>query len=315
MLIKEPGIYEMTAEAYHADPTFTPSLSASIAKVLIEDTPRHAFTKHPRLNPHLERDEAVQFDIGNAAHSLMLGDPKRFAINTQWPTWQSNAAKEFRDQARRDGKIPLHGEQWDRVTRMVKLGRMQLEVHQDSSDAFTKGKPEQTLIWCEGKTWFRIRLDWLFDDRAKPYYDYKSTTCADPAVWRRIAESVGHDVSAAFYRRGIRALGLNKRPQMKFVVQEVDEPHALSVVEFNDEALDLADMKIDRAIARWNWCMEHDNWPAYPAYTTTIGPSPWREQDYLSRLESEAGMARSAGFESRDLLELALKWQAPMEPI
>ena len=44
---------------------------------------RHALARvdeAPRLNPNYESDESSSFDLGSAAHSLMLGDPKQFEI-------------------------------------------------------------------------------------------------------------------------------------------------------------------------------------------------------------------------------------------
>ena len=46
MKIELPGVYDMPAEDYHADPCLEPSLSASIAKTMIFDTPWHVWTKH-----------------------------------------------------------------------------------------------------------------------------------------------------------------------------------------------------------------------------------------------------------------------------
>ena len=53
----KPGIYGMSEDCYHADPADAPSLSASIAKILIAETPLHAWTAHPKLNPNFVREE------------------------------------------------------------------------------------------------------------------------------------------------------------------------------------------------------------------------------------------------------------------
>ena len=99
MRIDKPGIYDISAEEYHNDPCPTPSLSASIVKVVADETPLHAWTLHPKLNPNFERKEEDKFVIGTVAHSLMLRDPKNFAI-LDFDTYQSKAAKEARDAAR-----------------------------------------------------------------------------------------------------------------------------------------------------------------------------------------------------------------------
>ena len=39
----EPGIHNLSAEVYHADPCVKPSLSSSIANVLLQQSPLHAW--------------------------------------------------------------------------------------------------------------------------------------------------------------------------------------------------------------------------------------------------------------------------------
>ena len=46
-MIGKAGIYTLSAEAYHADPCPEPSLSASIANVLLQRSPAHARIQHP----------------------------------------------------------------------------------------------------------------------------------------------------------------------------------------------------------------------------------------------------------------------------
>lgn len=311
-MIDKPGVYTISAEEYHADPCPTPSLSSSVCKILMGETPQHAFTAHPRLNPDFKRNDDDKFDIGNSAHSLMLNDPKAFAI-FGGDSWRGKDAQNFKDGARKAGKIPLIQDQWDRVVEMVERGRLQLLAHKDASNAFRDGKPEQTLIWQEGETWFRVRLDYLHDKDPKYFDDYKSTGSADPDAWGRIAFNIGHDIQAGFYRRGIRALKLCTNPHMRCIVQETTDPFALSAIEFAPEALELADRRIEQAIERWRWCMKRNRWPGYPAKTCVITPPPWHEKQLMEREERDAGIARAAGVTtSTELLAFGLEMQRPI---
>jgi hypothetical protein len=63
----------ISADAYHADPAPAPSLSSSIAKTILHQTPRHAWFEHPRLNPNFEPKDDSKFDLGSVAHELLLG--------------------------------------------------------------------------------------------------------------------------------------------------------------------------------------------------------------------------------------------------
>lgn len=313
-LITKPGIYDISAEDYHADPCSEPSLSASIVKILADETPLHAWTLHPKLNPNFERKEEDKFVIGTVAHSLMLRDPKAFAI-LKYDDYKGGAAKAERDKARAVGVIPILEKHWDRVQLMVKIGREQLAWSSEFAGVFQNGKPEQTLIWQEGEgrdaIWFRSLLDWLPDDRSQPYDDYKTSEVAAPEKWsKNILYSVGHDISAAFYRRGIRALGLNRQPKMRFIVQEPSEPFALSGVEMTSEILELADRRIEAAIRKWRWCRQTDRWPAFPAKFHRPEVPSWMEADRMAREIRIDDMARAAKTDP-DILALSFQRQSP----
>ncbi|HEY1806058.1 MAG TPA: PD-(D/E)XK nuclease-like domain-containing protein [Terracidiphilus sp.] len=306
-----PGIHDLTKDAYFADPTAEPSLSASIIKILITETPIHAWTAHPRLNPNYERTEEDKFDLGNAAHALMLHDPQAFSI-LQFDNWRTKDAQNAKAEARKAGKIPMLADNWQRVCDMVEAGRAQLLQHRDASEAFANGKGEQTIIWQEGATWFRSKLDWM-PDKPTIFYDYKTTGSADPDTWQKIAFQTGADIQAAFYRRGIRALELARNPRMRFVVQETTEPYALSVCEFSPESLELADRRIGHAIKKWEWCMKHHEWPGYPDRTVTLEAPPWHESQLMAREQRDADLAKQLGAKDDiELLAFAMKMQSPI---
>lgn len=292
--IDRPGVYDISAEDYHADPCPQPSLSSSMAKILYQRTARRAQSAHPRLNPAFEPDNADKFDMGKAAHALMLGDPQKFAV-IDATDWRTKDAKAARDAAHASGKIPLLKEQWDRVNAMVAAGRAQLAAHADSADAFSDGKPEQTLIWREDGIWCRARLDWK-PNKGPVFHDYKSTDAsASPDAWHRILFGLGYDMQAAFYRRGIRALGLCDNPEFKFVVQETDDPFDLCVIGLMPGAIDLADKKVDEAMRRWKWCLTNDRWPGYPTRTCYIDAPAWHENEVLAREVRDDDAAKAAG--------------------
>src|SRR5690242_20841585 len=110
------GVHTLPAEQYHADDIADrPSLSASIAHLLVNQTPWHAWAAHPKLNPHYERVERDIFDLGNVAHQLILeGDAERVAV-IDCSDWRTKDAREQRDEARAEGKVPLLRKDWERV--------------------------------------------------------------------------------------------------------------------------------------------------------------------------------------------------------
>ena len=270
----------MTGAEYHADPCPTPSLSASIAHVLLSQSPRHAWTAHPRLNPAYAPEESEAFDLGTAAHAYLLEGETGFVI-VEAPDWRTKLAREARDLARAEGKTPLLAHRWADVQAMATAAREQLGSH-PAPEPLGGGDPEQTLLWHEGDMWCRARLDWLHED-LRTIDDYKTTaTSAHPAVWSRSLFASGYDIQAAMYLRGVKAV-FGATAEFRFVVQETTPPYALSVIGLDPEALALGAAKVGRAIALWRECVTTNTWPAYPTRTCYAEAPPWAAAQWLER--------------------------------
>jgi hypothetical protein len=119
------GIHTMDAAAYHDDPCERPSLSASLCKILISQSPAHAKAAHPRLNPDYKRTDDDKFSVGTCAHSLLLEGEAGVAV-VPYDDWRTNAAKELRDEARQYGRVPLLARDWDQVQAMCAATRVSL---------------------------------------------------------------------------------------------------------------------------------------------------------------------------------------------
>ena len=284
--INEPGVFEIPAAAYHADPCPEPSLSASIAKIICQQTPLHAWFAHPHLNPNFQREEEEKFDLGTAAHALLLeGQAGVDVIDA--PDWRTKAAREARDAARAAGKLPLLAARWTDVQGMVKAAREQLAQHKEAADMFTGGKVEQTLIWqqdCgeEDSIYCRARLDSLREDYLA-IDDYKTTgASANPEAWTRGLFNSGFDIQAAFYLRGVRAI-FGTQATFRFAVQENYPPYALSVISLAPDALVIAEKKVLYAIEQWGKCVHENHWPGYPNRICYAGLPPWEEAAWLEK--------------------------------
>lgn len=313
-LITEPGIVDMPEADYHADPCPAPSLSASIAKIIAPPpvgagSMRHAWQAHPRLNPAFEPENSHAFNIGKAAHALVLGDVRQFVI-IDAESYGKKADQAARDEAYEAGAVPLLVPQWRQVQNIAAAVRAQLDVHDDDSAAFVPGlgKPEQSLFWREGDIWCRARFDWM-PHAGNVFYDFKTTgQSAHPDEWQRQAFKLGYNIQAAFYLRGLKALRGIEGAHFRFVVVEADPPHALSVVEMKPHAMERANMVAEYAIGWWSWCLRHNAWPAYAARTAYIDEpayiaKAWDEHVHLVEATEEAG---------EDLKNLMIEWQAPL---
>jgi hypothetical protein len=276
------GIYSMPADIYHADPCKAPSLSASIATVLCTQSPAHARHAHPRLNPDFKREVEDKFDLGSAAHDVLLEGAENVAV-IDASDFRTKDAKAARDIARAANKIPILKHRWDSVLEMVNAIRSQLMRHQDGRELFSHGAAEQTLVWQEpdyGGIWCRARADYL---RGNQISDLKTTSAsAEPDAWTRTMFGMGSDIQAAFYLRGLKAI-TGHDGAFRFCVVEAYAPYALSVVALDPGALVMAQKKCLYALETWHRCLESNEWPGYPTRTCYAEMPPYLEAAWTAK--------------------------------
>lgn len=280
----EAGIHTIAAAKYHADPAGKPSLTASIADVLVNQTPLHAWNAHPRLNPNFHREEKTAFDLGSIVHALILeGDSSRVEV-IDAADWRKKDAQEQRDSARARGLIPILEKDWERVEEMTAAIRAQLGRRQDEIPLFSDGKPEQTLVWEERGVTCRSRLDWLRDDHLS-IDDLKTTArTANPVDWNQnTLWNIGADIQVAFYLRGLKKVTGIRDAMFRYVIAEASPPYAISVLSPAPSMLELGKAKVERAIDMWRECVAKDEWPGYPDSVYHAEPPPYVEMRWLEK--------------------------------
>lgn len=308
MILKE-GLHADVPEAvYHGDPCEAPSLSASIAKLLVSRSPLHAWTSHPKLNPNWQPGTSTgRQEIGTAAHALILGVGKGMTV-VDAPDWRTKDAREQRDGARALGRVPILKKDAADVTAMVAAARAQLAAH-EVGDVFEDCHAEMTMVWRDGPTWCRGRIDclpinWMNGSRAR-VVDYKTTpSSTEPDAFVRRLYDQSADVQAAFYERGLKALYPDLREvEFLFVAQETDAPYGLSVVSLSNLAIGQAREKVDEAVAVWRACMAAGRWPGYPPRICRVDPPSWVARSHEERKETNTTPSQ--------LLKVAMDWQRP----
>lgn len=289
--IAEPGSYELAAEVYHADPAPVPSLSRSVAKLLLERSPLHAWHAHPRLNPGWEPESKNQTAIGSAAHKILLGAGAEIAVCEE-RDWRKKAAQEFREVHLAEGLIPLTLPQWEKVEEMVEAARTQLGdlIHERAGAEVAWFSEEMPAGDGQPATWLRCMTDWITPD-GLTVYDYKTTaTSAAPgAVWR-LAMNMDWPFQQAFYQRVIFAIKPELRGRLRFLflVQENYPPYAMVPVELTEADLTIARRQVEVAIDKWSACMARGKWPGYGREIVPVVLPEWRVRDWLDReLEDE----------------------------
>lgn len=272
-------VLDVPEYSYHADliDDQRPSLSSSLISVMCEKSAAHARAAHPRLNPDVTVDTKTEFDVGTAAHALLLGGMDAVQV-LEFDDYRTKAAQAARDEARAHGFTPLLEKQWAEVQAMTDAMSVQLDGYDPRP--FTDGKAEQTLVWEEHGVLCRARPDWLREDGDMD--DYKTAASADPAKWSRRMVDHGCHIQEAFYRRGVRAV-LGVDATFRFVVVEKTAPYALSVFQVAPDLRELAERQIDWAIDMWAGCLAADTWPAYSDRVCWVNAEPWHEAQWLNR--------------------------------
>ena len=281
------GIFNISEEAYHADNIGDEiTLSNSIAKILINQSPQHAWYAHSKLNPHYQPYESDRFDLGTACHSLLLEQSDAKIVYIDHDDYRTDAAKETRDMARAKGLTPILRKYEKSMLEMVSKAHEKIK-NSELAGIFQNGKPEQTIVWQDGDAWCRARLDWLRADN-KVILDYKTTDSADPETCIRKIASMGYDMQASFYKRGLVACGGSEDAVFVFLFQEITAPYACCLVGLSEMFIEIANEKVEQAISIWDMCMKTGKWPSYPDQITLAEPPNWQLQQYLNMMEERA---------------------------
>jgi hypothetical protein len=289
VMTMEPGIYTgLPVARYFADPAPEPSLTQSLAKLIVAKSPLHAWYAHSRLNPDYKEDDDSKFDLGNTAHTLLIGRGKD-VVALDFDHWRTKEAKALREKYRVEGKLAVLGTQYERAQRMVAAAREQLE-HRDKGHLFGDIEGGETvLIWQEkiGRQtiYLRTMVDWLKDGI---FCDFKTTDMSvAPHALGRLMATAGWNIQAAMAERGLRALGMARCHHYYFCAQETDAPYSLSIAEMSETALHFGHRQLEVAVRIWARCMRDNRWPSYPLQTITPDLPEWHQAEWLNREENE----------------------------
>lgn len=268
------GIHnDVTAARYHSDDFGpTPTLSSSIAKLILMRTPAHGRLAHPRLNSSDKEpeDDDGKFDLGSAAHEMILGRGGGIDM-LDYPDWRTRAAKEARAASREAGRTPMLIAHYERACKVTKGALSHPHA------PYERGQSETVLVWRDiGGPLCRAMIDhW---DGGTLITDCKITDqpLTDDVLSRHIV-NLGYDLSAGFYLRGMSALlpSLAGRLRFRWHFIEASPPFGSRMIEASREMLAIGDRKAALAIATWDRCLASGLWPTWSRDVEAV-PAPWR---------------------------------------
>ncbi len=267
----KPGIHQGIPSAqYHADCADTPSLSSSIAKLLLERPPYWAWAAHPKLNPDWKPQEPkAAFDIGSAAHALLMEDGAGIE-EVEADNWLTKAAKEQRDELRAKGLTPILTKDFKRTREMARMATEFLAGH---GIDIHKTDNECTMIAEVDGVLCRTRADIFIPGCI---IDYK-TTGVSLDVFNKQASKFGYDLQAAMYLRVAAELG--EKCDWLFLVQETVAPYPVQMFKPTLEFLEVGKRKFEQALAIWSECLTMGEWPGYPRDIQLLDAMPWDLND------------------------------------
>lgn len=269
------GLFTVEETTYHGD---RGSLSFSGAKLLLPPSCPAKFREHMDNPPPPKR----VYEFGHLVHKLVLGEGLP-TVELDFGDYRTKAAREARDAARAEGKIPVlvgAGANDEFRTELAKAQAMAGAVlaHPEAGELFLRGHAEKSMYWTDPETGVRLRgrADWLTlsaDDRLT-CVDLKTGTTSNPAELERKFWQFGYHIQDAWYRR-LLAETMMTDPDFAFVVVEKDPPYLVSVVRYDAESRAEGWRQARTAIDTYVQCMETGAWPGYTDRSVEISLPGW----------------------------------------
>lgn len=278
-----PGLYSMPVAQYHADPCERPSLSAGNLAILLDQTPYHAWYRHPKLGG-AGFEATRKTEIGSAVHRLVLDAGQEIQV-IQADSYRGKEARAAQDAAEAAGLIPILADDYAVAQQIAGPLRDATETYLGAkiSDCLR----EVVVIWQDGEGWRRALLDIVTADLRKAL-DLKTSrgSAAPTSAVQRIFDG-GFDIQEAHYRHGLDKLDPEGRGRRTFgfLFGEVEPPHCISPpLEFTEGAQAVARERWEVGSRLWDSCLKHDYWPGYATDTQLIEAPPWFVQRWAARM-------------------------------
>ncbi len=225
----------------------TPRLSQSIARVLLQQSPLHAWWSHRDLGG-LELKQSRPMDLGTLTHELLLGGDRVVIVEAD--DWRKAAAREERDALRAAGKTPVLPKDHDQAECVAGAIRDRLDLEGLPLDQFIC---ERRIEWtqdgveCEGTPdMWSSELALLCDLKIK----------GKPGSRESRAKSYATDglaIQAAAYIAGMETLcpELAGRIEWRWIAAEWSHPYDVVIDEPSAAMLELGRRQWARARREW----------------------------------------------------------------
>lgn len=256
--------YGTPAERYH-HVSCTPdrALTAGLAIVLATCGPARAWVWEN--NKKIDKDI---FEFGTAAH-LMVLEPHMIndrVVIVAADNWRKQAVRDFRDEIRSAGKIPLLERNYEKIRLLGPAMRNELDMPFNTAPTYAAellsgGHGEVTVIAGGGDIWMKIRPDYIKTGEDEDIIiDYKTTAFRQESIFK-VATKHRWDIRAAFYLH-VYAKVTGRRASYVYLVQETEWPHFVTahIISSDDFARGAEDVANARRL--FAECMRSGLWPS-----------------------------------------------------
>lgn len=269
-------VTRMSSAEYHSDPAPEASLSATLAKLLISRSPRHAWLQSPKLNPARKSIHRKTFDIGRAAHRAILGCGDDYVLIPDELLASNGAAstkeaKAFIADARARDLTPLKAEEIAQIDAMKLVADARLAEH---GVALDPARSELCAIAQIEGVWCRAMFDNVPEDPRLPIYDFKTCEDASPDACLRAILNYGYDIQQEHYRQVWKAATGEAR-NFVFIFQEKAEPNEVTLIQLSGSFEAMARRRAARARRIWGECSASGEWPGYPTGLHQVDAPSW----------------------------------------
>jgi hypothetical protein len=144
--------------------------------------------------------------------------------------------------------------------------------HPVANHLLNAGEAEKIVAWTDEKTGLRLkgRIDWY---NGLGIVDLKTSYDIDPFRFNMSAAKFGYHAQCAYYRRGLRALGIDA--PAKILAVETSPPYDVVVYSLSDDDLYAGDQLIDALLTKVIACHEANHWPGRAAGEVPLQLPAW----------------------------------------
>lgn len=261
-------------------------LSPSIAKILLQRSPIHAWQAH-RLLGGTKKEASSQMDEGLLIEAILfdLGIDRITLIDAD--SFRTKEAQLQRDNALVLGQIPILRHKYDEAENAAEP---MFKALKSKGIDLSLGEKQKRLEWqslnpqcpdpSKGVACSGVLDQLILDEKAGKAIirDLKTTDNAHPRTIQRKMMDMGYDIQAAAYLEAVQAIypQFAGRVEFEFVYIEREAPYAVTVARLAGSMQEVGQRRWTRAVNTWGQCLATNRWPDYSNIPIRIEALPWQ---------------------------------------